>query len=48
MLTGEIRSQVDQIWNAFWSGGMSNVQALSKHIRNSEKNSSRNIFGISY
>jgi type I restriction enzyme M protein len=24
MLTGEIRSQIDQIWNAFWSGGISN------------------------
>jgi type I restriction enzyme M protein len=23
MLTGEIRSQIDQIWNAFWSGGIS-------------------------
>jgi type I restriction enzyme M protein len=24
MLTGEIRSQVDRIWDAFWSGGISN------------------------
>ena len=24
MLTNEIRSQIDQIWNAFWSGGISN------------------------
>ncbi|WP_093994410.1 type I restriction-modification system subunit M N-terminal domain-containing protein [Flavimaricola marinus] len=24
MLTGTIRSQVDQIWNAFWSRGVSN------------------------
>src|SRR5437773_1653195 len=24
MLTGEIRSQIDAIWNAFWSGGISN------------------------
>ena len=24
MLTGEIRSQIDTIWNAFWSGGISN------------------------
>lgn len=22
MLTGEIRSQVDAIWNSFWSGGL--------------------------
>jgi type I restriction enzyme M protein len=24
MLTGEIRSQIDSIWNDFWSGGVSN------------------------
>jgi type I restriction enzyme M protein len=24
MLTGELRSQVDAIWNAFWTGGISN------------------------
>jgi type I restriction enzyme M protein len=24
MITGTIKSQVDQIWNAFWSGGISN------------------------
>lgn len=24
MLTGEIRNQIDGIWNAFWSGGISN------------------------
>jgi type I restriction enzyme M protein len=24
MLTGEIRTQVDKIWNAFWTGGISN------------------------
>jgi len=24
MLTGEIRSQVDALWNAFWTGGISN------------------------
>jgi hypothetical protein len=24
MLTGEIRNQVDRIWDAFWSGGISN------------------------
>jgi hypothetical protein len=22
MITGAIRSQIDQIWNAFWSGGI--------------------------
>ena len=24
MLTGEIRNQIDRIWDAFWSGGISN------------------------
>jgi len=24
MLTGEIRNKVDKIWDAFWSGGISN------------------------
>ncbi len=24
MITGEIKNQIDQIWNAFWSGGISN------------------------
>jgi len=24
MPTGEIRNQVDQIWNSFWTGGISN------------------------
>ena len=24
MLTGELRSQIDRIWNDFWSGGISN------------------------
>jgi len=32
MLTGEIRNQVDQIWNAFWSGGVSNPLAVIEQI----------------
>ena len=24
MLTGQLRSQIDRIWDAFWSGGISN------------------------
>jgi type I restriction enzyme M protein len=24
MITGEIKNKVDQIWGAFWSGGVSN------------------------
>jgi type I restriction enzyme M protein len=32
MLTGEIRNQVDQIWNAFWSGGISNPLEVIEQI----------------
>lgn len=32
MLTGEIRNQVDQIWDAFWSGGVSNPLSVIEQI----------------
>jgi type I restriction enzyme M protein len=32
MLTGEIRSQVDKIWDAFWSGGISNPLEVMEQI----------------
>lgn len=32
MLTGEIRNQVDQIWNAFWAGGVSNPLSVIEQI----------------
>src|SRR6202453_1376315 len=32
MLTGEIRSQIDQIWNAFWSGGIANPLEVIEQI----------------
>lgn len=32
MLTGDIRIQVDQIWNAFWSGGVSNPLSVIEQI----------------
>lgn len=32
MLTGTIRTQVDQIWNAFWSGGVSNPLSVIEQI----------------
>jgi type I restriction enzyme M protein len=32
MMTGEIRSQIDQIWNAFWSGGVSNPLSVIEQI----------------
>src|SRR5579864_8491678 len=32
MLTGDIRSQIDAIWNAFWSGGISNPLEVIEQI----------------
>src|SRR5258708_6511641 len=32
MLTGEIRSQIDQVWNAFWTGGISNPLEVIEQI----------------
>jgi len=32
MLTGEIRSQVDQIWDTFWSGGVSNPLSVIEQL----------------
>ena len=32
MLTGDIRSQIDAIWNAFWTGGNSNSLEVIEQI----------------
>eukprot|EP01041_Mallomonas_annulata_P032189 gene32189-54626_t len=32
MLTGEKRSQIDKIWNAFWTGGVSNPLTVIEQI----------------
>lgn len=32
MITGEIRSKVDSVWNAFWSGGISNPLEVIEQI----------------
>jgi len=32
MLTGEIRNKIDDIWNAFWSGGVSNPLSVIEQI----------------
>ena len=32
MITGNIRNQIDQIWNAFWSGGISNPLEVIEQI----------------
>jgi type I restriction enzyme M protein len=32
MITGSIKSQVDAVWNAFWSGGISNPLEVIEQI----------------
>ena len=32
MLTGELRSKIDRVWNAFWSGGISNPLEVIEQI----------------
>ena len=32
MLTGELRAQVDQIWNTFWTGGIANPLEVIEQI----------------
>src|SRR5512137_1015593 len=32
MLTGTIRSQIDALWNAFWTGGISNPLEVIEQI----------------
>jgi type I restriction enzyme M protein len=32
MLTGELRNKIDQLWNAFWSGGISNPLEVIEQI----------------
>ena len=32
MLTGDLKSKIDQIWNAFWSGGIANPIEVIKQI----------------
>ena len=32
MITGSIKTQVDQIWNAFWSGSISNPMEVIEQM----------------
>ena len=32
MLNSELRSQVDKVWNEFWTGGMSNPLEIIEQI----------------
>ena len=32
MVTGELRSQIDRIWDSFWSGGIANPLEIIEQI----------------
>ncbi len=32
MVTGELKNKIDQVWNAFWSGGISNPLEVIEQI----------------
>ena len=32
MITGELKSQIDQIWNTFWNGGISNTITIVEQL----------------
>ena len=32
MLTGELKNKIDQVWNAFWSGGIANPLEVIEQI----------------
>jgi type I restriction enzyme M protein len=32
MLTGDIKNRIDQVWNAFWSGGIANPTEVIEQI----------------
>lgn len=32
MLTGELRSKIDNVWNAFWAGGIANPLEVIEQI----------------
>ncbi len=41
MITGPIKSQIDQIWNAFWSGGISNPIKVIEQLTYQPRGSGR-------
>ena len=32
MITGELKSQIDQIWNTFWTGGITNTITIVEQL----------------
>ena len=43
MATGELRQQVDRVWNAFWTGGIANQPEVIERITYSKPGSSPRI-----
>ena len=41
MLTGKIKNQVDEIWEAFWTGGIANQSRQSKPQANRSQGNNR-------
>jgi type I restriction enzyme M protein len=42
MITGQIKSQIDQIWNTFWTGGISNTITIVEQVPHLHKRFRRN------
>jgi len=36
MITGELKSKVDRIWDTMWSGGISNPLSVIEHLECSD------------
>ncbi|AEL24442.1 hypothetical protein [Cyclobacterium marinum] len=32
MITGDLKSQVDKIWNSFWTGGVANPLTVNEQL----------------
>jgi type I restriction enzyme M protein len=32
MITGEVKSQIDKVWEAFWTGGLSNLLTVIEQM----------------
>ena len=46
VITGAIKGQIDQIWNAFWSGGISNpLEVIEQGQRNKKADRAADLPG---
>ena len=48
MITGEIKSKVDQVWNAFWTGGISNPLTAAGYLTDHCLLASTNLLACGY